>query len=97
MMKRKLPYKNPDDPRTFLYLSEKYKWLSVVLNFAYVRSWIYYFLTLTGCLICILCVKEKPLHSVAGLVLWLVLWQIFYFWGAARDLKKYPGAASFRD
>lgn len=93
----KLPYKNPNDPRTFLYLSSRHKWCGVILNFAYVRSWIYYLLTLTGILICLIAIKDRPFLSLAGLILWLTAWQIFYFLAAARDLKKYPGAPSFRD
>lgn len=93
----RLPYKNPNDPRTFVYLSGKHKWLSVVLNFAYVRSWIYYFLTMTGWLIFFFCVPERPMICFAGVVAWFILWQIFYFCGAAHDFKKYPGAPSFRD
>lgn len=94
---KKLPYKNPNDPRTFLYLSPRHKWCGVILNFAYVRSWIYYLLTLTGILIALITVKDYPLISLAGLTLWLTAWQVFYFLAAARDLKKYPGAPSFRD
>ena len=93
----KLPYKNPNDPRTFLYLSSRHKWCGVILNFAYARSWICYLLTLTGILISLVTVKDRPFISVAGLILWLTAWQIFYFLAAARDLKKYPGAISFRD
>lgn len=93
----KLPYKNPNDPRTFLYLSSRHKWCGVILNFAYVRSRIYYLLTLTGILIGLIAIKDRPLLSLAGLILWLTAWQIFYFFSAARDLKKYPGAPSFRD
>lgn len=93
----KLPYKNPNDPRTFLYLSPRHKWCGVILNFAYVRSRIYYLLTLTGILIGLIAIKDRPLLSLAGLILWLTAWQIFYFLAAARDLKKYPGAPSFRD
>lgn len=93
----KLPYKNPNDPRTFLYLSARHKWCGVILNFAYVRSWIYYLLTLTGILIALNTVNNYPFLSLAGLILWLTAWQIFYFFSAARDLKKYPGAPSFRD
>ena len=93
----KLPYKNPNDPRTFLYLSSRHKWCGVILNFAYVRSRIYYLLTLTGILIGLIAIKDRPLLSLAGLILWLTAWQIFYFLAAARDLKKYPGAPSFRD
>lgn len=94
---KKLPYKNPNDPRTFLYLSPRHKWCGVILNFAYVRSRIYYLLTLTGILIGLIAIKDRPLLSLAGLILWLTAWQIFYFLAAARDLKKYPGAPSFRD
>ena len=54
-------------------------------------------LTLTGILIALITVKDYPLISLAGLILWLTAWQIFYFLSAARDLKKYPGAPSFRD
>lgn len=93
----KLPYKNPNDPRTFLYLSPRHKWCGVILNFAYVRSRIYYLLTLTGILIGLIAIKDRPLLSLAGLILWLTAWQIFYFLAAARDLKKYPGVPSFRD
>ena len=93
----KLPYKNPNDPRTFLYLSPRHKWCGVILNFAYVRSWIYYLLTLTGILIGLIAIKDRPLLSLSGLILWLTAWQIFYFLAATRDLKKYPGAPSFRD
>ena len=93
----KLPYKNPNDPRTFLYLSARHKWCGVILNFAYVRSWIYYLLTLTGILICLIAIKDRPFISLAGLILWLTAWQVFYFLAAARDLKKHPGAPSFRD
>lgn len=93
----KLPYKNPNDPRTFLYLSSRHKWCGVILNFAYVRSRIYYLLTLTGVLIGLIAIKDRPLLSLAGLILWLTAWQIFYFLAAARALKKYPGAPSFRD
>ncbi|MBE6408568.1 MAG: hypothetical protein E7038_08195 [Lentisphaerae bacterium] len=93
----KLPYKNPNDPRTFLYLSSRHKWCGVILNFAYVRSRIFYLLTLTGILIGLIAIKDRPLLSLAGLILWLTAWQIFYFFSAARDLKKYPGAPSFRD
>ena len=93
----KLPYKNPNDPRTFLYLSSRHKWCGVILNFAYVRSRIYYLLTLTGILIGLIAIKDRPLLSLSGLILWLTAWQIFYFFSAARDLKKYPGVPSFRD
>lgn len=93
----KLPYENPNDPRIFLYLSARYKWCGVILNFAYIRSRIYYLLTLTGILIALITVKDYPLISLAGLILWLTAWQVFYFLAAARDLKKYPGAPSFRD
>ena len=93
----KLPYKNPNDPRTFLSLSSRHKWCGVILNFAYVRSRIYYLLTLTGILIGLIAIKDRPLLSLSGLILWLTAWQIFYFFSAARDLKKYPGAPSFRD
>ena len=93
----KLPYKNPNDPRTFLYLSSRHKWCGVILNFAYIRSRIYYLLTLTGILIGLIAIKDRPLLSLSGLILWLTAWQIFYFFSAARDLKKYPGAPSFRD
>lgn len=93
----KLPYKNPNDPRTFLYLSSRHKWCGVILNFAYVRSRIYYLLTLTGILIGLIAIKDRPLLSLSGLILWLTAWQIFYFFSAERDLKKYPGAPSFRD
>ena len=93
----KLPYKNPNDPRTFLYLSPRHKWCGVILNFANVRSRIYYLLTLTGILIGLIAIKDRPLLSLAGLILWLTAWQIFYFLAAARDLKKYPGAPSFRN
>lgn len=93
----KLPYKNPDDPRTFVYLSAKHKWLSVVLNFAYVRSWICYFLTLAGCLVFLIGIRERPFLCAAGVVLWLIVWQIIYFCGAAHDLKKFPGSPSFRE
>ncbi len=93
----KLPYKNPRDPRTFLYLSARHKWCGVILNFAYIRSWIYYQLTLTGILVCLITIKSCPFLSLAGLFVWLTAWQIFYFFAAARDLKKYPGAPSCRD
>ena len=94
---KKLPYKNPNDPRIFLYLSARHKWCGVILNFAYIRSRIYYLLTLTGILISLITVNNYPFLSLAGLTLWLTAWQIFYFLAAARDLKKYPGAPSFRD
>ena len=96
-MKRKLPYRNPDDPRIFLYLSAEHKWLGVILNFAHIRSWIYYLITLTGCLVPILLLQKNVPFWTAFLILWLVLWMSVYFTGAARDLRKYPGAPSCRD
>lgn len=107
---RTLLYVNPDDPRTFVYKHERWKWMGVTLNFARWRS----FRVLAGI------IAPAPLlgwlvfqlgYAVArqrfspqalmalllGLeIAYFVAICVYCFRGAAADLRRYPGKQGVR-
>lgn len=95
-------YKNPDDPRIFVYKHETQKWLGVTLNFAHRKSWLYMVAPFGGLLVifgimsalCKLDPNSIPavilLFSYVAVLMWV------YYHGAYADLKSHPGNASAR-
>lgn len=96
-------YINPDDPRTFVYKHEKYKWLGVTFNFARGRSYAALGLVLLPMPIWLLLlllnipILGEPLPTAIIFLLLYFTWICIYcFSGAAKDLARYPGALSKR-
>lgn len=95
-------YDNPYDPRTFVYNSNKSKWMGVTLNMATRKSKVILFFHLLTVL-CFLpgwCRKVSMAFVIgeACVVMFInIILMIYCFVGAARDLKKWPGPQGARD
>ena len=95
-----LAYFNRNDPRTWVYKSEKYKAIGVTLNFARRGSWVC-LTVLVAFVVGLVWGVNRVLRdnclfadvvAVAGVVAVLAV----CYWMAARDLKRYPGPKSAR-
>ena len=95
-----LAYFNRNDPRIWVYKSEKYKAIGVTLNFAKIGS--YFWLTalvafamgLVWGMSRVSC--NNCLFVDAAVVAGVVVILTVCYWMAARDLKRYPGLKSAR-
>ena len=90
-------YVNPSDPRVFIYKFEGAKYLGIGLNFHWAKGIFLYCTTVAGNLLLLILSIFFPHGGIITLLLWLVLWQIYYFHNARKDLKKYPGSPYPRD
>ena len=90
-------YVNPADPRVFIYKFPGAKYLGVGLNFHWSKSIFLYSTTQIGNLLLIILTLFFPAGGVITLVCWMLLWQIYYFRNARKDLEKYPGYPYPRD
>ena len=90
-------YVNPADPRVFIYKFKGAKYLGVGLNFHWSKSIFLYGTTVAGNLLLLALTVFFPVGGIITLLLWLTLWQIYYFSNARKDLEKYPGSPYPRD
>ncbi len=99
-------YINPDDPRTFVYKHERYKWFGVTLNFAQRKSLLVPAAAFPPLLCPPLVVRELLTLRLSGGrvglvlgsigILYLAVLCVSCFRGAARDLRRHPGNRSAR-
>ena len=95
-----LAYFNRNDPRIWVYKSEKYKAIGVTLNFARIGSWIW-LMALVAFVVGLIgganrVLQNNCLFAVAAVVAGAVVILTVCYWMAARDLKRYPGLKSAR-
>ena len=90
-------YVNPDDPRVFIYKFREAKYLGVGLNFFWSKSIFLYATTVAGNLLLLILSVFFPAGGITTLLCWLILWQIYYFRNARKDLEKHPGSPYPRD
>ena len=90
-------YVNPADPRVFIYKFPGAKYLGVGLNFYWNKSIFLYGTTVVGNLLLIILTLFFPIGGIITLTGWMILWQIYYFRNARKDLEKYPGSPYPRD
>ena len=95
-----LAYFNRNDPRIWVYKSEKYKAIGVTLNFARIGSWIW-LMALVAFVVGLIgganrVLQNNCLFAVAAVVAGAVVILTVCYWMAARDLKRYPGPKSAR-
>ena len=97
-------YRNRNDPRTFIYVHEKCRWLGVELNYARPLSWLItlltvpaWFLLLAAVIIGMPATVGPGMWIVVGILLtYRLLWVLAFAIGAKRDLARNPGAAAER-
>lgn len=94
---RGLFYVNPADPRVFIYKFPGRKYLGVGLNFYWSKSIFLYASTVAGNLLLLILAVFFPVGAICTLLLWLTLWQIYFFCNARKDLEKFPGSPYPRD
>lgn len=90
-------YVNPADPRVFIYKFPGRKYLGVGLNFYWSKSIFLYASTVAGNLLLLILAVFFPVGAICTLLLWLILWQIYFFCNARKDLEKFPGSPYPRD
>ena len=90
-------YVNPADPRVFIYKFPGKKYLGVGLNFYWSKSIFLYASTVAGNLLLLILAVFFPVGAICTLLLWLILWQIYFFCNARKDLEKFPGSPYPRD
>ncbi len=90
-------YVNPADPRVFIYKFPGRKYLGVGLNFYWSKSIFLYASTVAGNLLLLILAVFFPVGAICTLLLWLILWQIYFFYNARKDLEKFPGSPYPRD
>ena len=90
-------YVNPADPRVFIYKFPGKKYLGVGLNFYWSKSIFLYASTVAGNLLLLILAVFFPVGAICTLLLWLILWQIYVFCNARKDLEKFPGSPYPRD
>lgn len=105
-----LIYFNPNDPRTFVYKHERYKWIGVTMNFARARSYRVLAATLIPAFVLGWVFSRRnvfmyvrsfhpwaPIITFLGLViLYGIYISVIAYRGAATDLRRYPGKLSMR-
>lgn len=90
-------YVNPADPRVFIYKFPGKKYLGVGLNFYWAKSVFLYGTTVAGNILLLILAVFFPAGAICTLLLWLILWQIYFFCSARKDLEKFPGSPYPRD
>lgn len=96
-------YYNKDDPRSFVYRHQKYKWIGITVNFAHSRARWFFWWSILGLLLIGLAWSVPIVHSkspswvldilmlsCAGGIVWVA------FWNTQKDLSKYPGPLADR-
>lgn len=95
-------YINAADPRIFVYKHAQHKWVGVTLNFAHVKSYTVLGLTLLPMLVLALLLQlniiilTTPWLLISFLILYFVYICVYCFYGAAKDLAKFPGPLAKR-
>ena len=105
-------YYNRNDPRVWVYRHDKHKAVGVTLNFAKVASWVWLAALIGSLFVCQWGAKwifrdcftsydQTAREMICGLFIgtfavWCPLMVVICFYGAARDLKRHPGAKSAR-
>ncbi len=94
-------YINKEDPRIFVYKSQKWKWVGVTLNFAHIASLRILLITFGSVIVPLLpvfCMHNKAGIAASSIIfaLWLIALIWYYYRQAAKDLMRHPGNLSVR-